>query len=346
MAANGNIVLDFITRLKDNMTPALKGAVSNVKEMAQSALGSVRSAARVFSEQLGALGGQIGKLAGMGGQLLRGLASPWTAIATAATIAVTKIYAHYKKQLDEMKAYTQKTMSEINDIFVNGAKKAAAEFSQITGENARRSQLQDMRAASQAAIDKADAAESAFVIKKSYTSKIQSAETREERAVLEAERDRAVAIDASARAEKRRDRERENAARKVEEAEAYLTNAEIQAATIHRKWSELRDQKERKQEALDEIKRQGESADKKVEEAKLALAKELHAQTQMQQRHREEQLTNQEKLNTADEKLDSAKDAQRKAVEEAVKKTREAEIKRNDEQIEAQREAEERELKD
>ncbi len=68
--ANGNIVLDFVTRLKDEMTPALKGAVENASNMAKSTLGTVRAAASAFSKQLGAVGGEISKLAGMGGQLL------------------------------------------------------------------------------------------------------------------------------------------------------------------------------------------------------------------------------------------------------------------------------------
>ena len=223
--ANGNIVLDFVTKLKDNMTPALKGVVGNAESIAKNTLGSLKSAVSSFSSSLGSVGGELSKLAGMGGALLKSLANPWTAIASAATIAITKIYSTYKKTIDDLKEYTKKVAEDLGDMFVRSGQKALDSYKAITDELDKQSKYKDMSNAVGVATDKANAAESAFNIGKSYIPRINAAKSNEERAVIEAERDLAVATDARAKGEKSRDRQRSEAARKVEEAEYKLANA-------------------------------------------------------------------------------------------------------------------------
>ncbi len=88
-----------------------------------------------------------------------------------------------------MKLYTEKTMNEINDIFSNSAKRAQSEYQSISQGNARQSQYRDLQEATAAATIRADQTEAAFNISKSYIPRINAAQTSEERAVIEAERD-------------------------------------------------------------------------------------------------------------------------------------------------------------
>ncbi len=129
----------------------------------------------------------------------------------------------------------------------------------------------------------------------------------------------------------------------MEEAEYRLANAETLAAQLHEKWN-LAAQSGADEKTLGSLRTQAQAADKAVTDAKYELSKETHAQAQLLQKHREEQIKNQEAINAADDKLTKAKDAQAKAADKAAKeeekaakknaeKQREAQLKAIDEQI-------------